>query len=536
MNQSITELVLHGNFIGDRAQEVEQSGCKALGEALKVNQTLKILNLASNNFEDIGIIAIAEGLVENIGLECLFLSGNKITDNGALALSFALSFNRSLDQLNLDGNDIGTNGIKDLSLSLMHDCSIEVLDLGSNKLKSDACCLLASGLASNRSVKTLELSNNRIGLKGSNALGQLLKLNGTITELNVSSNKICPQSMKHLSAGLKENTSIKELNLGHNPIGNLGVQYLLFQLADNDSLIVLNLTMCVVTEIGAYNLLKKNSLKNLKLSNNNLRSDNPDNWINLITNHPSLVSLNIDYTNLSALNIGQLAAALKTNNKLIMLNVAGNQIANHGLRSLQEALHLNENILRFCTPYEVDDYFFRFLLKDNRDKCKRKFDAFATRVDSYFLTTPGQLSYEEKKFGIEQRDLIEKIRTESNLAQLAKIFGEGFTGARKIVQREFSEFQKNVNSLQRINKFGNVHPALGQDLMNIIRGCVLTTSEEKLARFVPHSAIAGVYTSEFSQDLLTYPALPKQVLGGRYNKIIRESWNADVSPYISDND
>jgi len=61
---------------------IDKKGAFALAEALKINSTLKELNLWNNNIDTEGGIALADALKSNSSLLNLNLKNNKLDDTG----------------------------------------------------------------------------------------------------------------------------------------------------------------------------------------------------------------------------------------------------------------------------------------------------------------------------------------------------------------------------------------------------------------------------------------------------------------------
>merc|ERR1719356_2084374 len=102
-NEHLQKLECEGNNLGVRAAE-------AIGEALKKNQSLRSLNLESNNLtaagnDQKGIIKLAEALGENRSLRVLMLSKNGITAQAGEHLVKAIEMNQMLALVDLSGND-----------------------------------------------------------------------------------------------------------------------------------------------------------------------------------------------------------------------------------------------------------------------------------------------------------------------------------------------------------------------------------------------------------------------------------------------
>jgi len=102
-NFTLEKLECEGNNLGMKAAE-------AIGEALKKNNSLRSLNLESNNLtasggDQRGIINLAEALHENRSLRVLMLSKNGITAQAGEHLVKAIEANEMLTLVDLSGND-----------------------------------------------------------------------------------------------------------------------------------------------------------------------------------------------------------------------------------------------------------------------------------------------------------------------------------------------------------------------------------------------------------------------------------------------
>eukprot|EP00730_Choanoeca_flexa_P006609 TRINITY_DN12186_c0_g1_i3.p1 TRINITY_DN12186_c0_g1~~TRINITY_DN12186_c0_g1_i3.p1 ORF type:complete len:137 (+),score=45.20 TRINITY_DN12186_c0_g1_i3:376-786(+) len=90
---------LHTNDIGD-------VGIVSVAEMLKVNTTLKNLDLDRINLNAEGGMTLAEGLRRNTGLEQLDLQNNNLTSEGGMFIAKALADNDHLVELHLIGNGL----------------------------------------------------------------------------------------------------------------------------------------------------------------------------------------------------------------------------------------------------------------------------------------------------------------------------------------------------------------------------------------------------------------------------------------------
>ncbi|KAG1671609.1 hypothetical protein FOA52_006840 [Chlamydomonas sp. UWO 241] len=197
---SIVSIDLSYNNLNDMAAQ-------ALARLVKVNRTLKFLNLGGNDVTAVGAAHLA-GALEAPGctLQVLLLPGNPLGDEGVSALGGALPKNTSLVALDLCNTQTGIPGIIAVCTALgdggsdgeggSGNSTLESLDLGRPLLpgQQDTTSLaVARMLASNTTLRSLSLSKH--GLTD----GQLdtlvtygLLRNSTIAALDLRANKLSP--------------------------------------------------------------------------------------------------------------------------------------------------------------------------------------------------------------------------------------------------------------------------------------------------------------------------------------------------------
>ncbi|KAI4905162.1 hypothetical protein NFI96_024918 [Prochilodus magdalenae] len=115
--------------------------CENLESVLKLENSLKELDLSNNDLQDPGVKLLSAGLTSShCKLEILSLSGCMITENGCSSLASALNSSQShLKELDLTYNHPGETGVKLLSARLEDPhCTLDTLKLehgGENRIK-----------------------------------------------------------------------------------------------------------------------------------------------------------------------------------------------------------------------------------------------------------------------------------------------------------------------------------------------------------------------------------------------------------------
>ncbi|KAF8792956.1 Protein phosphatase 1 regulatory subunit 37 like protein [Argiope bruennichi] len=144
LNNTLLELYLGENKI-----------CSAdglqLGNLLRSNSTLELLDLRTNNLQDLGICHLIDGLCQqaaNCGecLKTLNLSNNNLTRNGMAHINRALLVSESLTNLDLSNNNICDEGIQQMKQGLLTNQSLQQLNLVNTKITCEGN--MADGMSS----------------------------------------------------------------------------------------------------------------------------------------------------------------------------------------------------------------------------------------------------------------------------------------------------------------------------------------------------------------------------------------------------
>ncbi|KAL7879027.1 hypothetical protein AOLI_G00100010 [Acnodon oligacanthus] len=180
MNMNLRELYLADNKLNGLQDSAQ------LGNLLKFNYNIQILDLRNNHILDSGLAYVCEGLKEQRkGLVTLVLWNNQLTHNGMGYLAAALPCTQSLETLNLGHNAISNEGVHKLKDGLIANRSVLRLGLASTKLSCEGAVAVAEFIAESPRLLRLDLRENEIKTGGLMALSLALKVNTSLLRLDL---------------------------------------------------------------------------------------------------------------------------------------------------------------------------------------------------------------------------------------------------------------------------------------------------------------------------------------------------------------
>ncbi|KAG5269372.1 hypothetical protein AALO_G00201270 [Alosa alosa] len=180
MNMNLRELYLADNKLNGLQDSAQ------LGNLLKFNYNIQILDLRNNHILDTGLAYVCEGLKEQRkGLVTLVLWNNQLTHNGMGYLAAALPCTQSLETLNLGHNSVGNEGVHKLKDGLIANRSVLRLGLASTKLSCEGAVAVAEFIAESPRLLRLDLRENDIKTGGLMALSHALKVNTSLLRLDL---------------------------------------------------------------------------------------------------------------------------------------------------------------------------------------------------------------------------------------------------------------------------------------------------------------------------------------------------------------
>ena len=164
--------------------KMTEVGTHTLGECFKFDRSLQSLEISNNNIEDNGLTGI---ILDNFPCVLIRLIITKccLTCTGAVNISKILRINETLKHLEISDNSIGDDGISAISDNLHINTTLIQLVARNCKFHSKGAKAVATMLQANKTLKYLDISNNHIGDDGITAVTCSIQANTTLNELLV---------------------------------------------------------------------------------------------------------------------------------------------------------------------------------------------------------------------------------------------------------------------------------------------------------------------------------------------------------------
>jgi len=184
-----------------------QNNLPALINHLESNRQSSTLSLAYASISDDGVAETAKFVRDNPFVKYLDLRGNNIQAKGAIALANGIKLNRSLRSLNLKWNAIGRDptGVSALCDALKSNLTIGHVDFRNNRINNIGAKHIAEMLKANTTVTHIDLSWNDLGVDGGIALLDGLKRNQTLIDCQLSGSKVGEETLHEVAFVLRRN-------------------------------------------------------------------------------------------------------------------------------------------------------------------------------------------------------------------------------------------------------------------------------------------------------------------------------------------
>nr|XP_014349731.1 PREDICTED: ribonuclease inhibitor-like [Latimeria chalumnae] len=203
--------------------------CEALCSFLNQNQSLRELDLTSNKIENSGMSEICKA--DNNQLQKLSLNSCNLTSDCCEALCSFLKQNQSLRELDLTSNEIEDLGMSEICKA--DNNQLQKLSLWHCGLTAGCCKDLASALHTNQTLTELNLGFNKLCDSGVREIRAALKdPNCKLQTLNLRNCDLTAGCCKDLTSVLYTNQTLTELNLRWNKLHDSGVRDICAALKD----------------------------------------------------------------------------------------------------------------------------------------------------------------------------------------------------------------------------------------------------------------------------------------------------------------
>jgi hypothetical protein len=193
----------------------------ALINHLDAHRESATLSLAYASISDDGMGEVAKFVRDNPFVKHLDLRGNNIQAKGAQALANGVKLNRSLRSLNLKWNSIGKDpsGISSLCDALKSNLTVGHVDLRNNRISNVGAKLVGDLLRANTAITHLDLSWNDLGVDGGLALLEGLKVNNSLIECQLSGSKVGEETLHEVAFLLRRNRASSAYKASSNDPG-----------------------------------------------------------------------------------------------------------------------------------------------------------------------------------------------------------------------------------------------------------------------------------------------------------------------------
>ena len=190
-------------------------GTSALGDYFKYNKSLESLDISNNNITDDGLTGLLcnfpSTLVRFVVTKC------GLTRTGAVSVGEVLRINKTLKYLDISSNSIGDDGLSAILDGLHVNTTLIQLVVRSCEFRSKGAGSVAKILQEvNVPLKHLDISSNQIEDDGIVAVTCSIETSTTLTELLLYDCNFYSKGLKSINKMLMMNKSLKTLSITYN--------------------------------------------------------------------------------------------------------------------------------------------------------------------------------------------------------------------------------------------------------------------------------------------------------------------------------
>lgn len=200
ISKKIEEIYWDSNYIGTK-------GIKLFIEAIRSNNTLKVLSLKNTGIGNPGLKLLAEGIRDNEVLQNLDISSNSITFESFADLCDCLNYNK-IKHLKARNNLLGDESMKyfsDLVLDRNSYSEITTFDFSSSKIYDQGLIYLMNKLQDNKKIKKIKLRDNYFSHEIDYVIMDFLDKNKNLTKLDLTKNRFSVQCLQKINKIIDRN-------------------------------------------------------------------------------------------------------------------------------------------------------------------------------------------------------------------------------------------------------------------------------------------------------------------------------------------
>jgi hypothetical protein len=303
-------------------------GAYEFSNLLRINKTIKTLDLSFQGLENDECLFICMALSDNNIIQNVNLSYNNYNDMGYIAIYSMININKSIKSLNIamiQGynlyNPIFNNTFKNITESISDNKKIISLNLNGILIDTIINEYIINMFKSNKTIRSLYLSECKN--IDEEFFGKIIEIGTSLTFLDLSNNLF--ENVNYIFRPLSVNKNLIEIDLS-----NCGILY----------------SEC---SILCEALSNNTSLKKINISNNVIEDYGCDLLINFLTTNKSIISINMSKNNISYINIDILIKMLESNKTLRNIDITKNLINGFGLntRNINDILNKNNTLETF---------------------------------------------------------------------------------------------------------------------------------------------------------------------------------------------
>jgi Ran GTPase-activating protein (RanGAP) involved in mRNA processing and transport len=316
-------------------------GVIALGEALKVNQTITSLDLSDNGLTHQGLASLLKVLPKTV--KSLDLSSNRITKGSVICLSSDLMY---VKERALKEQQQQAQMLQQAAALAAKDKSIDKESLAAlNQAAQQAASNLLNSSMQNAAGSPVTVSPHS-GSAGA-SIGHLLAKNTTLQTLSLKGNKLNDTDTIALAEGLAENATLASLDLSHNDIG-AGSATALATILLRAELKEINLEWNKLQNAGAAILIKDGlpvtTVKRIFLGWNGLGDEAAEQLGKVMSGSCGLEELDISNNHIGVKGAEWLAKGIRVSMALVILIIHDNPLRDEGCAALLRAIIDNQTL------------------------------------------------------------------------------------------------------------------------------------------------------------------------------------------------